>query len=187
MLQLFHAGYDEIKVPDIHRGRKNADFGQGFYLSDNYEFASRWVRKKSGAEIIVNSYELDETGLKIKTFERDDEWFRYVFSNRRSMSDDLADMDIIIGPIANDTIYNTLGIMTSGFLSDDEAVELLCVGPLYKQIVIKSQVAADRLTFRAAEKLPDDVVLKNREIIAAEEEEYMKSLAEVMEKFEQMG
>ncbi len=185
MLKLFHAGYDEIRVPDIHRGRKNADFGQGFYLSDNYEFASRWVRKKPGAEIIVNAYELDETGLKIKIFERDNEWFRYVFSNRRSMPDELSDMDIIIGPIANDTIYNTLGIMTSGLLSDDEALELLCIGPLYKQIVIKSQEAADRLTFTSSEALAEDVIVNNRQIIASEEEEYMRELAKVMEKFGQ--
>ena len=184
MMRLFHAGYDEIPLPDIHRGRTNADFGQGFYLSDNYEFASRWVREKSGADVIVNSYELDEAGLKIRIFERDSEWFRYVFSNRRSMPDGLPDIDIIIGPIANDTIYNTMGIMTSGFLSDEEALELLCVGPQYRQIVIKSQKAADRLKFISSEKLPQDTVIANKKIVAAEEEEYLQAFAEVMQGFE---
>ena len=54
-MKVYHAGYDEIKVPDIHRGRKNADFGQGFYVSDSYEFVGRWVREKRGADIIINS------------------------------------------------------------------------------------------------------------------------------------
>ena len=62
-MKVFHAGYDEIRVPDIHRGRTNADFGQGFYLSDSYEFASRWVREKSGASIHMS---LMRTGLRSK-------------------------------------------------------------------------------------------------------------------------
>ena len=35
---LYHVGFDIIKNPDIHYGRKNADFGQGFYLTDDKEF-----------------------------------------------------------------------------------------------------------------------------------------------------
>ena len=37
MIQLFHTGYQIITSPDITIGRRNADFGQGFYLSDNVE------------------------------------------------------------------------------------------------------------------------------------------------------
>jgi hypothetical protein len=35
---LYHTGFDEIKHPDIHIGRKNADFGQGFYLSLEHHY-----------------------------------------------------------------------------------------------------------------------------------------------------
>ena len=35
ILHMFHTGYAEIREPDIRYGRKNADFGQGFYLSDS--------------------------------------------------------------------------------------------------------------------------------------------------------
>jgi hypothetical protein len=183
-MKVYHAGYVEIQVPDIHRGRINADFGQGFYVSDNYEFVGRWVREKKGADIIINSYELDETGLAVKSFERDRDWFRYVFSNRRSMPDEFSDFDVITGPIANDTIYNTMGIMTSGYLSDEEALKLLCVGPLYRQIVIKTQKAADNLKFLSSERLPAETVARNKEMVVAEEEAYMQEFAEVMQGFE---
>ena len=43
MLYLFHTGYAEIRDPDIHYGRKNADFGQGFYLTPDREFTYRWA------------------------------------------------------------------------------------------------------------------------------------------------
>ena len=74
MIKVFHAGYVEIPVPDIKRGRINADFGQGFYLSDNYDFASLWVRERNRTDIIVNSYELDESGLNILRFDRDEKY-----------------------------------------------------------------------------------------------------------------
>jgi hypothetical protein len=32
-MRLCHTGSVEIKSPDIYLGRKNADFGQGFYLT----------------------------------------------------------------------------------------------------------------------------------------------------------
>ena len=184
-MRVFHAGYDQIRDPDIRRGRVNADFGQGFYTTDNEEFARRWVREKPGAAVFVNIYELDLEGLKVKSFERDGEWFRYVFSNRRSMPDELSEYDVIVGPIANDTIFNTMGIMTSGYLSDDEAVQLLTIGPLYKQVVIKSDKARAALKFVSAETLPLDVIKANKEILAADEEKYMTEFAEVMEKIQE--
>jgi hypothetical protein len=184
MMKLFHGGYLEIPSPDIHYGRTNADFGQGFYLSDSAEFAGRWVREKTGADIIVNSYELDETGLNIKYFDRDREWFSYVFSNRRSMPDKFNNFDIILGPIANDTIFDTMGIMTSGFLSDEEALRLLCIGPQYRQIVIKSERAAQQLKFISAEKLSQEMIIENSKKVAADQEEYLLKFAEVMEGFE---
>ena len=63
---------------------------------------------------MVNIYEFDEEGLDIHTFERDTDWFDYIFHNRRAT--DKLDKDVITGPIANDTIYDTWGIPTSGLL-----------------------------------------------------------------------
>ena len=60
---LFHAGYEIIREPDIHYGRKNADFGQGFYVTSDEEFARRWARSRKDSESIVNRYELDTSGL----------------------------------------------------------------------------------------------------------------------------
>mgnify|MGYP002856729257 CR=1 FL=1 len=37
-MKLFHTSKEIRKKPDIYRGRKNADFVQGFYLSPQIEF-----------------------------------------------------------------------------------------------------------------------------------------------------
>ena len=55
---LYHTGYQEIREPDVHFGRKNADFGQGFYMTKDPEFAKRWARERRGRETVVNQLEL---------------------------------------------------------------------------------------------------------------------------------
>ncbi|MBQ6722192.1 MAG: DUF3990 domain-containing protein [Clostridia bacterium] len=138
-MKLYHTGREEIRNPDIRRGRKNADFGQGFYLSPDRDFSHRWA----GADAVINEYELDEDGLLIHRFNRDEDWFSYIFQNRRAR-DDLS-VDVVIGPIANDTIFETFGIISSGFLKPEDALKLLLVGPEYTQVAIKTEKAASRL------------------------------------------
>ena len=75
IIRLYHTGFAEIREPDIHYGRKNADFGQGFYMSDDEEFSKRWARVRRGEDTILNTYELDLTGLLIHQFTRDSVWF----------------------------------------------------------------------------------------------------------------
>lgn len=184
MINLYHAGYVVIEHPDIHYGRKNADFGQGFYTTDNSEFARRWAREKPGTDIIINSYSLDTGNLKVKEFKRDTEWFEYIFANRRMNPDIYADYDVIIGPIANDTIYDTLGIITSGFLSDEEAMKLLMVGPCFSQIVLKSERAALNLKFISSQALSTKEIESARRKFAQDNELFQAEFATAMEELE---
>ena len=179
---LYHTGYQEIREPDIRHGRINADFGQGFYLTANEEFARRWARERKDARTIVNVYDLDLTGLRVHRFERDEKWFDYIFRNRAARPDLLAEADVIIGPIANDTIYDTFGIITSGLLPPEKAMKLLMIGPCYEQIVVKRQSAADQLVWREGSVLTAQEVARYRDIAAEEEVEYQKLFAEEMER-----
>ena len=168
---LYHTGDREIRDPDIHNGRKNADFGWGFYLTPDREFTYRWARN----DAVVNEYELDETGLKIHTFSRNVDWFRYIFHNRRS-KDSLSE-DVVIGPIANDTIFDTLGVISSGYLKPEDALKLLMIGPEYTQVAIKSEKAAQQLQWIRSERIErlDGATLK------AEQDLYQKAFsAEIM-------
>ena len=53
---LYHTGFSEIQNPDIHIGRKNADFGQGFYLSPDLDFTRRWSRIRNDRYTYINTY-----------------------------------------------------------------------------------------------------------------------------------
>jgi len=125
---LYHTSDRVIDKPDIHYGRKNADFGWGFYLTPDKDFTYRWARENA----VVNVYELDDEDLDVHTFVRDTDWFRYIFGNRR-VRDNLTS-DVIIGPIANDTLFDTYGIITSGYLKDEDALRLLMIGPSIRRL-----------------------------------------------------
>lgn len=167
---LYHTSDREIPRPDVHYGRKNADFGQGFYLTPDRDFALRWAGEKA----ILNTYELDLEGLDLYRFVRDADWFRYIFRNRRGV--DSLEADAVIGPIANDTIFDTMGILSSGFLSPEEALELLRVGPAYTQVALKTERAALQLRWLGAEAIERPGETQRRR----EQEEYLNAVGEAM-------
>ena len=51
-MKLYHTSTLEIRKPDLYRGRKNADFGQGFYLTPDAEFSRRWAT----GDAVINEY-----------------------------------------------------------------------------------------------------------------------------------
>ena len=102
----------------------------------------------------------------IHTFKRSVDWFNYIFYNRRAK--DSITADVIIGPIANDTIFDTFGIISSGYLNPKEAMKLLMIGPEYTQVAIKSE-QSERITGLEEGQRK------------AEEEAYQAAFAEVMQ------
>ncbi len=169
---LFHTSDREIQYPDIHYGRKNADFGWGFYLTPDRDFTYKWARENA----IVNTYEFEESGLLIHRFGRSREWFDYI-SHNRGLKDSLV-ADVIIGPIANDTIFDTLGIMNSGYLKPDLALRLLMIGPEYIQVAIKTEKAVKQLKWIRAERIDR----ADARIQKAEQEAYQRSITELFKK-----
>ena len=171
---LYHTSNREIRDPDIHHGRKNADFGWGFYLTPDREFNYRWARENA----VINEYEFDESELDIKVFSRDTDWFEYIFNNRLLV--DTLNADVVIGPIANDTIFDTLGIITSGYLKSEDALKLLMIGPAYTQIAIKTEKAASQLKWIRSERVErhDKETLRKEQ--KAYEEVFGEALNEIM-------
>ena len=168
-MKLYHTSNIEIKNPDVNYGRRNADFGGGFYLSDNPEFSQKWA---SDRKPIVNEYMLDLTGLAVKRFSLDKEWFEYISKNRAGYPDAFGDTDVIFGPVANDTLYDTYGIITSGLVSSEDSLKLLSVGKRYMQLNIKSEKAASHLKWEGAKQLSKAEIEASKSTLRAEEKEF---------------
>ena len=127
---------------------------------------------------MVIRYELDLTGLRIHTFTRTTDWFEYIFQNRRAK--DTLDTDLVIGPIANDTIFDTHGIISSGYLSSMEALRLLMIGPEYTQVAVKTQKAADHLKWISADRVAG--VKEYKETLKKEQDDFQAQFAAALER-----
>ncbi len=179
-IDLFHTGFLAIPEPDIRIGRRNADFGQGFYTSPDEAFSRRWARSMKGWDTWLNRYALDPSDLKILDLARGRDWFAYISGNRAGRNDPFAEYDIIRGPIANDTIYDTWGITTSGLLTGEQSLHILSAGPQYVQVVLKTDKAAAHLRFLGAQILPPDEIARYRETVKAEEQTYQTFIADYL-------
>jgi hypothetical protein len=106
------------------------------------------------------------------------DWFQYIYHNRR-LQDGIS-ADVIIGPISNDTIFDTLGVISSGFLKPEDAMKLLMIGPEYKQVAIKTEKAAAQLRWIRSEKIErmDGEKLKAEQ--DAYEEQLSRELAQIV-------
>ncbi len=180
-MRLFHTAFLEIRTPDLTHGRKNADFGQGFYMTPDEDFAARWAKESKDSQTIINEYELDLNGLTVKEFDRNEEWFSYIYDNRHQKPDALAGVDVISGPIANDTLYDVFGITTSGFLSKEESLSLLLIGPVYGQVVIKTEKARQKLTWLGSHVMSRGELEHYAVLLSNEQESYQELFAKAME------
>ena len=183
-MRCYHTGHRELRDPDIRIGRTNADFGQGFYLSPSEAFAGKWVREQKDLEAFVNTYELDLSGLRVLRLQRDADWFDYIFRNRAGLSDRYGEYDVIVGPIANDTIYNTFGVFTSGLLPKEQVLALLQIGPSFEQIVVKTDRARGQLRWLSSRTLDASELSSLRESLLREEAQYQQALAYAFSRFE---
>lgn len=137
MITLYHGSNVNIEQIDLSRSKKGKDFGCGFYLNANkqqaLDMAKRTARTLMTGTPIVNAYQFDETilqgnsDLKIKIF--DDycpEWAEFVLMNRNNNTDMPAhDYDIVVGPIADDTVGVQIRRFVNGYIPMNVLIEEL--------------------------------------------------------------
>ena len=181
-ITVYHTGFAIVQTPDLQFGRSNTDFGQGFYLSDDLAFAGRWAKARKDLSVYLNTYRLALDGLRIKRFRRDAAWYDYIYANRAGRPDKLTAYDAVIGPIACDTIYDTLGILTSGLIDKEAALKAYRLVPSYRQIVLKSTKAVSALEWVEARVISPEETRQNRAILLREEQAYQAKLLRLLDR-----
>lgn len=155
-MQLYHGSIEIIKHPRILEQQRLLDFGKGFYTTSNKEQAERWasIKQKRAAEsnkAIVTVYEFDDDllqtdRLKIKSFTQANvEWLDFVVRNRSL--EVVIKYDLVIGPVANDTLYITLSLYEAGFLTKKETIVRLKVHPRFDQLAFITAKAIEQLKY----------------------------------------
>jgi hypothetical protein len=123
-MKLYHGSNQIIRQPDLSKGRRFLDFGNGFYLSDEQRQVEN--RAKFAVKFLntglptINVYEFDNkktANLAILSFSTADiEWLDFVIKNRRGEKINTV-YDIVIGPTADDNTILLIDQYMSGLFN----------------------------------------------------------------------
>jgi len=134
-MKVYHGSYVKVDKIDLSKCEPNKDFGRGFYVTKFRHHAEEWAKiigEKYETSGFVSEFEFSENDFtksicKIKHFDAyDEEWLDFVVENRDKNSKTPAhDYDIVIGPVANDKIQNTLRLYLKGKISKEKFLIML--------------------------------------------------------------
>lgn len=156
MKKVFHGSNIVVQEPLVSIGRKNLDFGLGFYVTVLAEQADEWAGNKARyfmqAEGYVSQYEFDMdaamAAFRYHKFEAyDREWLRFIVRNRDG-GDDWKQWDIIEGGVANDRVIDTVENYRAGLIDEETALRLLSQHqPNHQNCIVKQEVVDKYLRF----------------------------------------
>lgn len=145
-IEVYHAGTEKVEQPYCHQGRKNLDFGEGFYITDIYDQAYNFAIAKSRERrlpALINVYLLDRKAFLEEAhsliFDRyNEDWLEFIVECR-SGSDVRKEYDYIEGGVADDRVIDTVNMYIDGFITRDRALNNLRYLKPNNQICILNQ------------------------------------------------
>ena len=172
---LFHGAKSIIDGPlDVHKGRINNDFGQGFYTGENYEQAISFI---SGFDkSCVYFIDFNPVKLKCRKYAVDQEWMLTIAYYRgtleryeshpiiKKLIKKSRDCDYIIAPIADNRMFQIINSFIDGEITDEQCKHCLAATNLGNQYVFISDKAVKNAN------------LVERVYISDNEKEYYKGI-----------
>lgn len=158
-MKLYHGSLVVVEEPEIRVSDRYLDFGYGFYTTMNKEQAIKWAKKqknRKGTNVgYVSMYDFDiekaESQLKIIRFDQaDKEWLDFVFANRKGQCGEI--YDIVIGPVADDGVYEVVRFYEIGVYDLEEALKRLKVEEPYNQVLFHTEKSLKYLKFIGSEE-----------------------------------
>lgn len=134
-MRVYHGSYIRVDTIDLSKCKPNKDFGKGFYVTKFRNHAEEWAKiigDKKETDGFVTEFEFSENDFtksicKIKHFdEYNEEWLDFIVKNRDKNNEaPTHDYDIIIGPVANDKVQNTLRLYLKGKVTKEKFLKML--------------------------------------------------------------
>lgn len=143
---VYHGGTENVESPVCKFGRRNLDFGQGFYVTDIRKQAVDWatqVADRRKETPVINRYRLNHDAIlsnaRCKIFTAyDKDWLQFIVASRRG--EQVADnYDYIEGGVANDRVVDTVNLYMAGLMNEDTALLRLSQHQPNNQMCILSQ------------------------------------------------
>lgn len=187
-MKLYHGSTEIIQHPALEKGRKNNDYGKGFYCTESIELAKEWACQRN-SNGYANEYELETDKLSILDLTKHDwsilHWLSILLENRtfyltpiqqeaksyllKHYNIDYSLYDLIVGYRANDSYFTFASNFLNNEITLSQLEHAMKLGELGIQIVLKSQKAFDEIKFLKAHRGESDIYHKkfsNRDNIA---------------------
>ena len=169
---LYHGSKFIVEQPQYGKGKKNNDYGLGFYCTASIELAKEWACDET-YDGYANIYEIDDTKLNILKLNNGDynilHWLALLlkFRSFRITNDlakdareyllntfalDLNGYDAIIGYRADDSYFSFAEDFLNNAISINKLKHAMYLGELGEQFVLKSPLAFSKIKFLGAEQ-----------------------------------
>ena len=170
-ITIFHGSEKIIEHPIWGEGRKNNDFGIGFYCTESLELAKEWA-VSSLRDGFANKYTLDTKYLNILNLNSSAytilNWIAVLVEHRlfsittpvaRRAKSYLVEkfgvnvnaFDIVTGYRADDSYFDYAESFINNAISVEQLAQAMKLGKLGEQIVIKSKYAFTKLKYEGFE------------------------------------
>ena len=170
-ITFYHGSNQIVEIPTFGAGRKNNDFGPGFYCTENSDLAKEWA-VSSLRNGFSNRYTLDTEYLNILRLNSPDytilNWIAVLVEHRlfsirtpvaRRAKQYLIEhfginvnaFDLIIGYRADDSYFDFAEAFLNNAITVEQLSRAMLLGKLGEQIVVKSKFAYSRLQYEGFE------------------------------------
>lgn len=150
-MKVYHGSDTVVQKPRILHSKRRMDFGSGFYTTQSRTQAEKWARsvrrRRDSPEAFVTEFDYEEKPeMNVLIFDGPfAEWFDFIIRNRKGTF--IHDYDIIIGPVADDSVYDTLFLFESGYITREEAIRKLNSAKLDGQILFHTDKSLECITY----------------------------------------
>ena len=186
LITIYHGSEKIVETPTFGEGKKNNDFGLGFYCTESDDLAKEWA-VSSLRNGFSNRYTLDTEYLNILNLNSPDytilNWIAVLVEHRlfsiktpvarrakayliENFGINVNAFDLIIGYRADDSYFDYAESCINNGISVEQLARAKKLGKLGEQIVIKSKFAFSKLKFEGfdvAEKETFYVLRKSRD------------------------
>ena len=167
LLTIYHGSKQIVETPTFGEGRKNNDFGLGFYCTESNDLAKEWA-VSSLRDGFSNRYTLDTEFLNILKLNSPDytilNWMAVLVAHRLfsiktpvarraksylidNFGVDVNAYDLITGYRADDSYFDYAEAFLNNAITVEQLSCAMRLGKLGEQIVVKSKFAFSKIKF----------------------------------------
>ena len=197
-ITIYHGSKQIVEVPVFGEGKKNNDFGLGFYCTESNDLAKEWA-VSSLRDGFSNRYTLDTEYLNILNLNSPDytilNWIAVLVEHRvfsikapvaRRAKQYLIDnfginvnaFDLIVGYRADDSYFDYAEAFVNNGITVEQLARAMQLGKLGEQIVIKSQFAFSKIKYEGFESADKNTYYALRK---ARDDDANKTYLEILE------